>query len=184
MKTPDEDLFSYPVRVGHISANPVTVHIEADQQDLKRLAAQWQIPEVTGFKAEIALKRWKRDGVRVTGRISAEIIQECVVTLEPVKQHIEEDVEAVFLPEGSRLANRSQDGAGEIFLDPEGPDLPDTFSGDSIDVGAVVAEFAALAIDPYPRKPGQDFADRIESDSASDKKPSPFAVLQGLKRDD
>jgi uncharacterized metal-binding protein YceD (DUF177 family) len=39
-------------------------------------------------------------------------------------------------------------------------------------------------IDPYPRKPGLDYADRIESDPSADKKPSPFAVLQGLKRDD
>ena len=71
-----------------------------------------------------------------------------------------------------------------MFLDPDGPNLPELFTGDSIDVGALAAEFAALAIDPYPRKQGLEYADHVESDPASDKKPSPFAVLQGIKRDD
>ena len=183
MTSENQDAFSYPVKVGHISANPVTVRISADPADLQRLSGQWQVPEVRSFKAEVSLGRWKRDGVRVRGHVSAAIVQDCVVTLEPLEQQIEEDFDAVFLPENSRLASRMLDGNGEMFLDPEGPDLPDTFTGDSIDIGAVVAEFAALAIDPYPRKQGQDYADRIESDPASDKKPSPFAVLQGLKRD-
>jgi len=142
------------------------------------------VPEVLSFEAELELGRWKRDGVRVKGRVTSSIVQECVVTLDPVKQQIEEDVEAVFLPENSRLAKRTLDGKGEMFLDPDGPDLPEIFSGDSIDAGAFAAEFAALSIDEYPRKEGLDFTDRIESDSSSDKKPSPFAVLKGLKRDE
>lgn len=184
MTIPSDNEFSFPVKVGHISANAVTVRISADPSDLARLKAQWDVREVRSFEAEVALGRWKRDGVRLKGHVIVSIIQDCVVTLDPVAQQIEEDFEAIFLPESSRLAKRMQDGSAEIVLDPEGPDLPETFTGDSIDVGAVAAEFAALAIDPYPRKPGVDFADRIESDSSQDKKPSPFAVLQSLKRDD
>lgn len=179
-----ENLFSYEVKVSHVSANPITVKISADAADLNRLARQWRVPQVLSFQAELELGRWKRDGVRVKGHVSASIIQDCVVTLDPVKQQIEEDLETVFLPENSRLAKRTLDGNGEMFLDPDGPDLPEVFSGDSIDVGAVAAEFAALSIDEYPRKEGLEFGDRIESDSTSDKKPSPFAVLKGLKRDE
>lgn len=176
-----EDLFSYDVKVSHVSANPVTVKIAADAADLKRLAQQWRVPEVLSFEGVLELGRWKRDGVRMKGHVSSAIVQECVVTLDPVTQQIEEDVEAVFLPENSRLAKRTLDNNGEMFLDPDGPDLPEVFSGDSIDVGAVIAEFAALSIDAYPRKEGLEYTDRIESDSSTDKKPSPFAVLQGLK---
>ncbi|WP_420409019.1 YceD family protein [Hoeflea sp.] len=183
MTSHDSSAFSFPVKVGHVSANPVTVTISADEAELEKLKAQWDVLAVSAFEAEIAIGRWKRDGVRLKGRVRATIEQACVVTLDPVEQQIDEEVEAVFLPENSRLAKRMTDGNGEMFLDPEGPDLPDTFSGDTIDVGAVAAEFAALAIDPYPRKPDLDYADRIESDETTDKKPSPFAVLQGLKRD-
>jgi uncharacterized metal-binding protein YceD (DUF177 family) len=184
MTSHDSSAFSFPVKVGHVSANPVTVTISADQTDLAKLKAQWDVLDVRAFDAEIAIGRWKRDGVRLKGRVRTTIEQACVVTLDPVEQHIDEEVETVFLPENSRLAKRMTDGSGEMFLDPEGPDLPDTFTGDTIDVGAVAAEFAALAIDPYPRKPDLDYADRIESDETTDKKPSPFAVLQGLKRDE
>tara|TARA_R110002020_G_scaffold474702_1_gene706798 strand:- start:6693 stop:7256 length:564 start_codon:yes stop_codon:yes gene_type:complete len=184
MTNPGDDEFSYPVKVAHVSANPFTVRISADAADLARLEAQWGVRDVRAFEAEIVLGRWKRDGVRVKGHVSVSILQDCVVTLEPVPQQIEEDFEAVFLPENSRLAKRVHDGSTEMFLDPEGPDAPETFSGDSIDVGAVAAEFAALAIDPYPRKQGVEFSNRIESDPEADKKPSPFAVLHGLKRDD
>lgn len=184
MTSHDSSAFSFPVKVGHVSANPVTVTISADQADLEKLKAQWDVLDVVAFEAEIAIGRWKRDGVRLKGRVRATIEQACVVTLDPVQQQIDEEVETVFLPENSRLAKRMTDGSGEMFLDPEGPDLPDTFSGDTIDVGAVAAEFTALAIDPYPRKPDLDYADRIESDETTDKKPSPFAVLQGLKRDE
>ena len=184
MTISNADVFSFPVKVGHISVNPAIVRISADAADLKRLAVQWGVLEVRSFDAEVSLGRWKRDGVRAKGRVSAAIVQECVVTLDPVDQLIEEDFETIFVPETSRLASRSLTGKGEMFLDPEGPDLPETFSGDTLDVGAIAAEFAALAIDPYPRKQGEAFVDRIESDPASDKKPSPFAVLQGFKRDD
>lgn len=176
--------FAHSVKVGHVSVNPVTVTISADERELLALSKQWGVQEVRSFEAEVDLSRWKRDGVRLKGRVTVSLIQPCVVTLEPVKQVIDEDFEAVYLPENSRLAKRIVDGNGEMFLDPDGPDLPDTFSGDSIDVGAAAAEFAALAIDPYPRKPGLDYADRIESAQAEDEKPSPFAVLQSLKRDD
>ena len=184
MTTRGDDEFSYQVKVGHVSANPFTVRISAAPDDLARLEKQWGVPDVKSFTAEVVLGRWKRDGVRVKGHVSVAIDQECVVTLDPVDQQIEEDFEAIFLPENSRLVKRLEEGTSEMFLDPEGPDLPDTFSGDTLDVGAVAAEFAALAIDPYPRKQGQDYSDRIESDPDLDKKPSPFAVLQSLKRDD
>jgi hypothetical protein len=170
----DKDVFAYEVKVSHVSANPITVRIAADTADLKRLARQWGVPKVLKFEAELSLGRWKRDGVRVKGHVSSEIVQDCVVTLDPVQQQIEEDVEAVFLPENSRLAQRAVDGNGEMFLDPDGPDLPELFSGDSIDVGAVAAEFAALSIDEYPRKPGLDYADRIESRSVSGQKTVTF----------
>ncbi|TIR82188.1 MAG: DUF177 domain-containing protein, partial [Mesorhizobium sp.] len=65
-----------------------------------------------------------------------------------------EPVEALFLPEQSKLGREGFDGGGEIVLDADGPDSPETFSGDTIDVGALAEQFFGLAIDPYPRKPG------------------------------
>ena len=173
---------SFPVKVGHVSHNPLTVRIKADERERAGLATLWGVPEVKRFAADLEIQRWKKDGVRVKGRVVAEIVQECVVTLEPMASTLDEPVDAIFVPEGSRLARDPMGEAGEMLLDPDGPDAPEVFAGDMIDAGAVAAEYAALAIDPYPRKAGMGFSDRIEDSEKDDRKPSPFAVLKDWKK--
>lgn len=180
----EKPAFSYPVKVGNISANAVTVKLEADARELAALAEVWQVEAVKSLKAELQIARWKKDGVRVKGEVEAEIVQSCVVTLEPVESTIKEHLEQIFVPEGSKLARIVTNEASEMVLDPDGPDLPEAFTGDTIDAGAVVAEFAALAIDPYPRKPGIEFKDHIEGDPDEKAgRPNPFAVLKDWKKD-
>ncbi|AFL49537.1 uncharacterized metal-binding protein YceD (DUF177 family) [Sinorhizobium fredii] len=183
MKHESKPAFSYPVKVGHISANPVGVHLSANEAERRALAALWKVNEVRSLAADLQIGRWKKDGVKIKGEVRAELVQTCVVTLGPVEAEISEPVEAIFVPEGSRLARQADNDGGEMILDPSGPDIPDTFSGDTIDVGVVVSEQVALAIDPYPRKQGAVFGERIESSAADDKRPNPFAVLKDLKKD-
>lgn len=188
--TPDHEhtakpRFSYPVRVGHVSANPVTIKMEAGPAELKALAALWKVLGVHSLKSEMQITRWKKDGIRIKGRVKAEIEQACVVTLDPVMSRIDESFEQVFVPEGSKLARIVLSETAEMVLDPEGPDAPETFTGDTIDAGEVVAEAVALAIDPYPRKKGAGFEDHLEGDPALEAgRPSPFAVLKDWKKKD
>jgi uncharacterized metal-binding protein YceD (DUF177 family) len=180
----EKPAFSYLVKVGHISANPVTVTVEASPSELKDVAKLWQVLEVKSLRAELYLSRWKKDGVRMKGRVEAEIVQSCVVTLDPVESRIDEQLEQIFVPEGSKLARVAANDTAEMVLDPDGPDSPEVFAGDAIDVGDVVTEFAALAIDPYPRKPDVDFVDHLEGDTdGKSGKPNPFAVLKDWKKD-
>lgn len=174
--------FSFPVKVGHVSVNPLTITLAADERERAALAAFWAVESVEALSAELAVTRWKRDGVRIAGRVHAALTQACVVTLEPVRTLIDEPIEVLFVPEGSRLARRETIENGELVLDPEGPDLPETFVGDTIDVGASVAEFAALGIDPYPRAPGAHLDLPEEPADEAEKEPSPFAVLKDWKR--
>lgn len=185
MKKNDDDIpFSYPVKVGHVSTNPVDVTMRADAAERAGLAKLWSVLEVKALAAHFQVQRWKRDGVRLKGRVEADIVQACVVTLEPVECHIDEPVEVVFVPEGSKLARLPlATESGEMLLDPDGPDAPEIFSGDVIDAGVVAAEHAALAIDPYPRAPEAAFSGHIESTGKDDRKPSPFAVLKDWKKD-
>lgn len=184
MNNDDENPFSYRVKVGHISANPVEVTISANDEERAELAELWSVLDVKALSATFQVLRWKRDGVRIKGRVTAEIVQACVVTLDPVESHIDEPIEVIFVPEGSKLARLPvATDTGEMLLDPEGPDAPEVFTGDTIDAGAVAAEHVALAIDPYPRKPDTAFAGHIESSDEDDRKPSPFAVLKDWKKD-
>lgn len=174
--------FSYGVKVGHVSTNAVSVHVEADARELVELAKAWKVEAVESLSAELQINRWKRDGIRVKGTVSAKLTQACVVTLEPIETKINEDFEQIFVPEGSKLARVATNTTAEMVLDPDGPDLPETFSGDTLDVGPIISEFVALAIDPYPRKAGAEFADHIElGDEEAAKRPSPFAALKDWK---
>jgi uncharacterized metal-binding protein YceD (DUF177 family) len=72
-----------------------------------------------------------------------------------------------------------------MLIDAEGPDMPETFEGDQIDIGAVAEEFFELAIDPYPRKIDAEYIEIIEEDDEEvedEVKPdSPFAGLAKLR---
>jgi len=175
--------FSYPVKVGNISANPVRVRLEANEAELQGLARLWNVEAVSALKAELQIGRWKKDGVHIRGHVSGTLQQACVVTLEPVLTTIEEDIDQIYVQEGSKLARIVTDESNELVLDPDGPDLPELFSGDTIDAGELVAEFAALAIDPYPKKPGAEFAGHVEGTVEDNKRPNPFAVLKDWKKD-
>jgi uncharacterized metal-binding protein YceD (DUF177 family) len=117
-----------------------------------------------------------RDGIRVSGRLRAEVVQPCVVTFVPVHQKIDEPVDRVFLPGREKAATQAQ---GEVFVDLEDDDAPDYFEGPEVDLSDLVLETLALAIDPYPRAPGASLDDVLpQADSGEE---SPFASLKSLK---
>jgi uncharacterized metal-binding protein YceD (DUF177 family) len=169
--------------VGGVSHNPLEVHLEADERECRALAKLWDILSVESLSADLKIRRWKKDGVKITGTLAARVTQACVVTLEPVPTEIAEEIDQIFVPEGSHLARMPANDQGEMLIDPEGPDIPDMFVGDTIDVGEVVAEFAAMGLDPYPRKAGVEFSGYGET-AVAEKKPSPFAVLKTLKAEE
>ncbi len=143
---------SYRVNVTRLARTGLPVWLEADEGQRAALAAGHGLLAVNSFRLDLLLTPWKGDGVKVSGHVVATITQACVVTLEPVSARIDTPVDAIFVPEGSKMAVPGWIERGEMVLDAEGPDTPETFSGDSIDVGALAEEFFALAIEPYPRK--------------------------------
>lgn len=165
---------TYPIDVRRLPQKGFPVVVEPDAKARAELARVHGLVSVERFRAELLFTSWKR-GISVTGSVRATIVQQCVVTLEPIEAEIDEEVDLVFVPEGSALA-RDTIEEGELVLSADGPDLPETFDGVSIDAGAVAEEAFALAIDPYPRKPGAE----LPSTRPDDREGSPFATLRGL----
>jgi uncharacterized metal-binding protein YceD (DUF177 family) len=58
------------------------------------------------------------------------------------------------------------------------PDAPEPLEGDTIDVGAIVADHLSLALDPFPRAAGATYEPAAQP---ADAKPNPFAALAQLK---
>jgi hypothetical protein len=140
------------------------VVFSADAEQRQALAREHALESVERLHVDLLVEPWRSEGARVTGRVTADIIQICVVTAEPLSNEVDARIEALFVPAGSRLATpRVQ--TGELVLDPEGEDAPELFEGDTIDVGQLAEEFFALQVDPYPRKPGAELARPAEGDT-------------------
>jgi len=91
--------------------------------------------------------------VRLTGRIRAKVVQECVVTLDPVPAVIDEKFDRGFLPFDDLYSEDKAGSEHEIVADRDLGDIPEELS-DPLDIGEIVAEEFGVALDPYPRKPG------------------------------
>lgn len=182
---------SFAVHVATLPSAGLRIMLEPDEAERQALAREAGIDEITRFAAELHFRRWRKDGVSLKGHIDAVVVQPSVVSLEPVTSQMSEPFEATFLPDGSKLAKPRYSEEGEMLLDPEGADAPELFSGDTIDAWPVVMEFFQLALDPFPRLPGEAFghsgpqqdaeAGKGSESGEADRTDSPFAVLKALK---
>ena len=176
--------FSRPLAVDRIAGSPSQVEIEADAAERAALAERFGLMSLDRFSARFSVRRLRKDLIRVKGRITAGVVQACVVSLEPVPGEIDEEFELDFL-EGH--GGRPEDDAGEIELDAEAADGPEPLAGPEIDLGEVAAEQLGLAIDPYPRRAGAEvpaeWATEPDPEPVPAEKVNPFAALGKLKKD-
>jgi hypothetical protein len=101
---------SFLANVARLPQKGLPVVIEADAGQRVELASEHDLLSVENYRAELLVERWKRNGVKVSGRVEADITQACIVTLDPIKARIDEPVEALFLPEASKLGRQGFEG--------------------------------------------------------------------------
>jgi uncharacterized metal-binding protein YceD (DUF177 family) len=153
------------VSVYDLPAEGTEVVVETTPEEREALAREFKLPALQALTATLHLSGTPRR-VHVTGRVEARVTQVCVVTLDPFDSDVQEAVEVDFAVPGT--------GAQK-----HGEDPPDEIVNGKIDLGALTAEFFALSLDPYPRKPGVDFTFETPDDRAE----SPFAALSKRKAD-
>jgi uncharacterized metal-binding protein YceD (DUF177 family) len=164
------------VTVAKVNEGGLVQKIAAKSEEMHGIAGYLDLVDVGTLSADITLTRWRSKGIRVKGKLKADVTQSCVVTLDPVPAHIEAEFERRFLPAEFDSAN---DEPREVFVDPEGEDPPEPL-GREIDLGEILVEELALSLEPYPRKPGVAFEAQPEA-AVADLKPNPFAALAKLK---
>jgi uncharacterized metal-binding protein YceD (DUF177 family) len=132
------------------------------------------------LEASFDVTRHGADGLHVSGRVSATVGQNCVVTLEPLANEVEEDIDLLFAPPSPSVARKAGEDE-DAETDSERPQRswngPEPLVGGVVDLGALATEFLILGVDPYPRKPGAVF--ELPQDVKPE--PGPFAALAGLK---
>lgn len=155
-----------PVSLDRIGAHGLDIAVEATGAECLALAARMKLPAVHALSCTFHLIREGHDRVLARGNLKARVTQTCVVSLDDFEADVGEVFQVRFVPSGEES-------------DDDDPELDDEigYEGNLIDVGEAAAEQLALALDPYPRKPGASL-----SEPQAEATPHPFAALSGLRR--
>ena len=164
----DEEL-SRTVKAGLIHENPQTHEVEADDAVRAALAERFGLPGIARLRGDFTLRHERSGVIAATLKMQARVTQVCVISLEPFETSIEEEAELRFVPSEVVPEDEEEEFLPESM---EGPDELPYYNG-MIDIGAALAEQLALALDPYPRKPGAELPPEANDDSAH-----PFAGLK------
>ncbi|MCB9983148.1 MAG: DUF177 domain-containing protein [Rhodospirillales bacterium] len=169
----------------------VTMTISPDDAARARLAQRLGVMAVEALEADIRVSHHGGEvSYYLQGRIRADITQECVVTLEPIQSHIEDDFEAWFAdPEAAvsiakaRHEKLNEKGHGELPILEEKDD-PEALIDGKIDLGELVTQYLSLSINPYPHAEGVEYQElqaKMAVDEGADLVKNPFAALKDWK---
>jgi hypothetical protein len=146
---------------------------EATEGECMAIADALGILKLGRLQAHYRIRAVAGNGYRLTGNVTGDVEQACVVTLEPVAAKIDAPFDVEFRPQ-VETADNDEDAS---VLD--GPDV-DILERGVIPVGRIVFETLSASLDPYPRRPDAEF--RWQDPHANEpEKTSPFAVLSKLK---
>ena len=166
-----------PVAVEEIAETGQHFDLVADASVRAAVAKVAGLRDLPRFEATFDVIRRGAGGLHVIGSVSATVGQNCVVTLEPLANEVEETIDLVFDPAQTVAVAADTEGQqhGVKWDDPE------PLVGGVVDLGALASEFLILGLDPYPRKPGAIF----EPPQDVNRDQGPFAALGRLaKRQD
>ena len=136
--------FSRPVEVGRIGAAGLDVTVGARATECTALAARMRIPAVLECACRFRLTAADSGGVVLAeGHLRALVVRVCVLTLDEFEMATEEQFRLRFVPAGWESDDNDPESDDEVPYD----------SG-TIDLGEAATEQLALALDPYPKKPG------------------------------
>lgn len=156
--------------------NPTPFDLQPDSTALRGLADALGLRGLRKlrFTGEIAAEG-QRDWL-LTGHLGATVVQDCVVTLEPVTTRIETDVRRLYVAD----YHQPEEEESEMPEDDSQEPLASV-----IDPEAVMAEALALEIPPYPRKADAALGEAVFAEPGveplTDEASRPFAGLGGLR---
>lgn len=152
---------------------PTPFALAPEAEDRARIAAWLGIPAVRKLRFEGRLVPEGRQDWRLEADLGATVVQDCVVTLDPVTTRIDEKVERRYVAETAP----AEAGEFEMPEDDSVEELPQ-----SLDLVQVMVEALALALPPYPRAEGVELGETVVTEPGSEpltrESAKPFAALR------
>ncbi len=162
-----------PVAVEEIPETGEHFDLAADAGVRAAVARVAGLRDLARLQASFDVKRHGAGGLHVTAILSATVGQNCVVTLEPLTNEVEEAIDLVFVPQRTPVPEEGESEPRDVkWGDPE------PLIEGIVDLGALAVEFLILGLDPYPRKPDAVF----EPPQSRTPEEGPFAALAKLAK--
>ena len=151
---------------------PTPFLLEPTGEEREAVAAELGIPGVRKLRFAGRLVPEGRQDWRLEGELGATVVQDCVVTLEPVTTRIDEPVVRRY------VAGFAEPQEGEAEMPPdEMEQLPQ-----ALDLTDVMLEALALALPPYPRAEGVELGETVVTEPGAEplteERAKPFAALR------
>lgn len=166
--------FSVAVDLRELRGAPKRFELAASPEQCGRIAKRLGVRGVQRLEGEVSLSVSKIE-ITAKGVVRATLARQCVASLEEMTETVDETFEAVFLREAPK-AHEAQDDAADLDGEADGGDwdAPEIHESDIFDLGELLTQQLALAMAPFPRKPG---ATSLAEQYGEDKPVSPFADL-------
>jgi Large ribosomal RNA subunit accumulation protein YceD len=135
--------FARPVAIDPWPAGGIDLTLQAGADECRGLAERFGLVALRQLSGRARLERSAGgEVIRLRGRLDAEVVQSCVVSLEDVPARVSETFECRFVQAGAVAS-------GKLSWDEDIEPL----SGPQLDLGEVFAQQLGLALDPYPHAP-------------------------------
>lgn len=151
-----------PVALDRVGPRGSTIEVEAKPDELPAIAARLRILALESLHCVFKLRRVGASTVEAEGVLRAQVTETCVVSLDPFSHAVQEAFTVHFVPPGMEDDNPDPEAVDQI-----------PYTGGAADLGEAAVEQLALALDPFPRKPGAMLPDKATVETAS-----PFAALR------
>ena len=170
--------YTRPFELAGLSERGAELSVSPDAAERARIAAWLGALDVPRLDATIRLSHLGDDVYGYDADFTAEVVQACVVTLEPVPSLHTGRAERRYRVAAKTPRRSSRTPVVDPVDTGDNEDAPEVISGSLLDLAAPVLEELSLSLDPYPRAPGVAFEPPKDDDKAAD---NPFAVLAKLK---
>lgn len=153
--------------------------IEVNGAEREAIASLLDLIALDRLSFAFLVHRRGQGRLALQGTLSASMTQTCVVSLDPVASTLEGPVEIEFWPL-HLITDRAETVAEAASHGPLG--WPEPIVDNKIDLGPVIYETLAIALDPYPKREGVSFQwSEGSAEANAEPTQSPFAVLKRLK---
>lgn len=191
-KQPDRE-WSYQILVEEIPSQGKEFKISPSDAEKKAIASRLQIVSLEELNATLSVSRQNGHVIQVSGKFDARLTQNCVVTMEPLKQDVSDEFDAWYADHEQAVPfKRVQQEAlakREMIDLPilEEDEDPEQIEDGKIDLGELVTQYLSLSLDPYPHKEGIDYENKeiVRKGPVKETlRPNPFAALKNWRPKD